>query len=83
MGLTIDEIIDDLTELKTCGVFPFTKGTLSGGNYKIITKQSLNEAIDIMKKYQKIEEIVKSKTTRLSYEDGFRQIKEVLENEVS
>ena len=37
-------------------------------------------AIETMRKYQKIQEIVQSKTTRLSYEDGFRQIKEVLED---
>jgi len=40
-------------------------------------------ALNVMRKYQKIQEIVSSKTTRLSYEDGFRQIREVIENEVS
>ena len=37
-------------------------------------------ALDIINKYQKIEEIVNSKTTRLSYELGFRQIKKVIED---
>ena len=37
-------------------------------------------ALNTMRKYQKIQDIVSSKTTRLSYEDGFRQIKEVLED---
>ena len=37
-------------------------------------------AIDTMRKYQKIVEIVNSKTTRLSYEEGFRQIKKVVED---
>ena len=43
-------------------------------------KEALDLAIDTMRKYQKIKEIVSSKTTRLSYEDGFRQIKEVVED---
>ena len=42
--------------------------------------EACNLAIETMRKYQKIEEIVNSKTTRLSYEDGFRQIKEVVED---
>ena len=80
MGMSIDEIIDDLAELTICGIFPYTRRSLSDGHYKIITKQSLNEAIDIMQKYQKITEIVKSKTTRLSYDFGFEQIKKVVED---
>ena len=52
MGMTIDETISDLTELKICGVVPFTKGTISGGNYKVITGDCLDEAIDTMRKYQ-------------------------------
>lgn len=37
-------------------------------------------SIEIMRKYQKIEEIVRSKTTRLSYDIGFSQIKKVVED---
>ena len=37
-------------------------------------------AIETMRKYQLIEEIVKSKTTRVSYDIGFRQIKKVVED---
>lgn len=58
MGMTIDEVISDLTELKICGVVPFTKGTISGGNYKVITGDCVDEAIHIIHKYQKIQEIV-------------------------
>lgn len=43
-------------------------------------KDARDIAIDTMRKYQKITEIVNSKTTRLSYEDGFGQIKEVVED---
>lgn len=50
--MTIDDAISDLTELKICGVVPFTKGTISGGNYKVITGDCLDEAIDTMRKYQ-------------------------------
>jgi hypothetical protein len=52
MGMTIDEAISDLTELKICGVVPFTKGTISGGNYKVITEECLDTAIETMRKYQ-------------------------------
>ena len=49
------------------------------GNKKFV--EALQTAINIMRKYQKIEQIVNSKTTRLSYEKGFRQIKEVIEDD--
>ena len=39
-----------------------------------------NKLLEVAKKYQKIQEIVNSKTTRLSYEVGFRQIKKVVED---
>ncbi len=41
--------------------------------------KALSEALVIIHKYEKIEQIVKSKTTRLSYDIGFSQIKEVVE----
>lgn len=41
---------------------------------------ALKCAIDTMHKYQRIQEIVSSKTTRLSYELGFRQIRKVIED---
>lgn len=58
MGMTIEDTISDLTELKICGVVPFTKGTISGGNYKVITEECLDTAIATMRKYQKIEKII-------------------------
>lgn len=53
--MTIDNAISDLIELKICGVVPFTKGTISGGNYKVITGDCLDEAIDTMRKYQMLQ----------------------------
>ena len=63
--------IEVLEALSDCNYI----GSLSGEDI-----ESLEMAIDTIRKYQKIQEIVSSKTTRLSYEDGFRQIKEVVED---
>ena len=41
---------------------------------------AIETALATMRKYQKIQEIVNSKTTRLSYELGFRQIRKVIED---
>lgn len=70
MGMTIDEIIQDIEVIKAQAEW----------DYPLDWQIVLDEAIEIMRKYYKIQEIVSSKTTRLSYEDGFRQIKEVLED---
>ena len=67
MGMTVEEHIAQLKKLKS----------FHNGSYGA----SINFALDIMRKYQKIQEIVNSKTTRLSYEEGFRQIKEVIEDD--
>lgn len=64
MGMTIDRAIEVIEYLKT-------------NNSQL---ESLDVAIDTMRKYQKIMQIVNSKTTRLSYEVGFKQIKGVLED---
>ena len=66
MGITIDEAIKHGEE----------QLEIFGGEHK----EFIETSIDTMRKYQKIKEIVSSKTTRLSYEDGFRQIKEVVED---
>lgn len=65
--MTIDEYIAQLKKLKA----------FHNGSYGA----SINFAIETLHKYQKIQEIVNSKTTRLSYEEGFRQIKEVIEDD--
>ena len=64
MGMTIDTAITVLGMVEAHG----------------ICIEAKDIAVETMRKYQKIEQIVKSKTTRLSYVDGFRQIKEVLED---
>lgn len=72
MGMSIDEAISHL------GTYSSTMG--SGQTTQAQHEESKRVSIDTMHKYQKIQEIVNSKTTRLSYEEGFRQIKKVVED---
>ena len=86
MGMTIDEAIKEInwsikvhkkileTDAKELDI-----DSAWVKHWKSIV-EAFDIAIDTMRKYQKIQEIVNSKTTRLSYETGFRQIKEVLNN---
>ena len=67
MGMTIEDCIKELLINKEDDTY-------------VLGNETIDFAISTMRKYQKIQEIVRSKTTRLSYEDGFRQIKEVLED---
>lgn len=69
MEITVNEA---LTQLKS-----YNNGFTG---YVSNMQDSIDVAIETMRKYQKIQEIVNSKTTRLSYEKGFRQIKEVVED---
>lgn len=71
MGMAIDESLEWLISRK--------EHYEMDDNCQELAK-ALDTAIETMKKYQKIQEIVNSKTTRLSYEEGFRQIKEVVED---
>ena len=75
MEMTIAEPIQTLEYLRDSGVFPFS--TKEGVLY---TAESIDVAIDTMRKYQKITEIARSKTTRVSYDIGFRRIKGVVED---
>ncbi len=74
MRMTIDEHIGGIEDLESA-----IKIWMPDPE-KTQINQSLHVAIETMRKYQKIEQIVNSKTTRLSYEKGFRQIKEVVED---
>ena len=66
MGMTIEEAIKELSEFKD-------------KSWDGMPEEVIDLAIDTMRKYQKIEQIVKSKTTRLSYDIGFEQIKGVID----
>lgn len=57
MGMSINESIRDLVYLKGCGIFPFSYGT-DGKQLTITTDECIAVAVNIMRKYQKIEEIV-------------------------
>ena len=54
MGMSIDEQIKRLEYLKKCGIFPFAD-TKTG---IFFTDECIDGAIDTMRKYQKIAEIV-------------------------
>lgn len=71
MGMTIDEAI---TKYKNNAEYERTHGNLQGClEFRQLTKW--------LEQLQQIQEIVNSKTTRLSYEEGFRQIKKVVEDD--
>lgn len=71
MGITIDESINQIID------------SLIGKKANLLNhsdRVALTDALNTMRKYQKITEIVKSKTTRVSYDIGFEQIKKVVED---
>ena len=76
MGMTIDLAMNNLSGI-------LTEATEDDNSVCYVTEddaETLQVAISTMRKYQKIEEIVNSKTTRLSYELGFGQIRRVIED---
>lgn len=79
MGMTIEDIKHCLKVMVDCEVCEECNlyGTTGTDHCE---HDCVYGALDIISKYQQIEQIVKSKTTRLSYEDGFRQIKKVVED---
>ena len=79
MGMTIEDIKHCLKVMVDCEVCEECNlyGTTGTDHCE---HDCVCGALDIINKYQKIEEIVNSKTTRLSYELGFRQIKKVVED---
>ena len=76
MGMTIDEIIDDFDYIKHVGNGEFS--------YRHCREEiALNEAEIIMRKYQKIQEIVKEwREVGLDYDscDAMDNIERVIEN---
>ena len=53
--MTIDEVINELTSLKDCGILPISYEKYGK---PFVTKKSIEVAIETMRKYQKIEEII-------------------------
>ncbi len=74
MGMTIAEPIQTLEYLKNSGVFPFS--TKEGVLY---TAESIDALIDTIRKYQKIQEIVKNTQQLCNYGNAFIDIREVVE----
>lgn len=70
MEMSIEEVI---TRYKNNAEYERTHGNLQGC-------LEFRQLAEWLEKLQKIQEIVNSKTTRLSYEEGFRQIKKVVED---
>lgn len=79
MGITIEDIKHCLKVMVDCEVCEECNlyGTTGTDHCE---HDCVYGALDIIDKYQKIEQIVNSKTTRLSYDVGFKQIKEVVED---
>ena len=77
MGMTIDEQMKALEYLKKCGIFPFSD-TRTG---IVITDEYVDGAIATMRKYQKIQQILKSLDDgEISYPQMAYYLREVLED---
>jgi hypothetical protein len=85
--MTIDELIKEMEEEYDI----FLKGTGLDDQQQMEKERKNNPecdivctanemTLDILRKYKKIKEIVQSKTDRVSYDIGFRQIKKVVED---
>lgn len=94
MGMSIDELItfceeEEQNHRVRCKRADDASGYTRSKDKNIRTAVAIREEVygdfykqiaETMRKYQKIEQIVNSKTTRLSYELGFRQIRKVIED---
>ena len=75
MRITIDECMDELQKLK----LPISKHDLSFHFVEHTRNETLDMAIDIMRKYRKIEQILKE--THEGCITKYQKIEEVIENE--
>lgn len=80
MGMTIDEAIRDLVYLKWCGIFPFNYVT-DGKQLTIATDECIAVAVDTMRKYQKIEELVTKWSTWNADNHYVSKIREILDHD--
>lgn len=77
MGMTIEEQIEALEYLKKCGIFPFSD--IRTGI--VITDEYVDGAIDTLRKYQRIQEIInnaKDSDGAVKYNWLYEQISEVV-----
>lgn len=79
MGVSIEDIKHCLLVMIDCEVCEECDlyGTTGTDHCE---KDCVDGALHIINKYQNIQEIVQSKTTRLSYDIGFSQIKKMVED---
>ncbi len=94
MGMSIEKLItfceeEEYNHRLKCKRYDDASGYARSKDKNIRTADAIREDTyagfykeisETMHKYQKITEIVKSKTTRVSYDIGFRQIKKVIED---
>ena len=77
MEMTVDEQIKALEYLKKCGIFPFSDVRTG----IVITDEYVDGAINTMRKYQKIQQILKSLDDgEISYPQMAYYLREVLED---
>ena len=77
MEMTIEEQIKALEYLKKCGIFPFSDVRTG----IVITDEYVDGAINTMRKYQKIQQILKSLDDgEISYPQMAYYLREVLED---
>lgn len=77
MGITINYCIDELERIKITGLYPY------GNTQELHTDDYIDVVIDILHKYQQIQEIVKNTdamTGSNGYACAFIDIREVVED---
>lgn len=80
MGMTIADNMDFLNEAKKLFEDIANNPSINETVKAYFTIESLESAIEVMRKYQKIEQIVKNTQQLCSYGSAFIDIREVIED---